>query len=123
MLYSDFKVGDKELKLRLDARSCVALERKLGKSPLSIFMDTKDSLPKLEELILILHSSLQKYNKGYTEDKTYDLYDEYVEEGNTFTDFIPVIMETFKVSGFFKEEEIKNAEVLVEEEKKQKAVI
>ena len=111
MLYSDFKVGDKELKLRLDSRSCVALERKLGKSPLSIFMDAKDSLPKLEELILILHSSLQKYNQGYTEDKTYDLYDEYVEEGNTFTDFIPVIMDIFKVSGFFEDAEVVEDEV------------
>ena len=119
MIYSDFKVGDKELKLRLDSRSCVTLERKLGKSPLSIFMDAKDSLPKLEELILILHSSLQKYNKGYTEDKTYDLYDEYVEEGNTFTDFIPVIMEIFKVSGFFKDEEVK---VEGEQEKKPIAI-
>lgn len=111
MLYSDFKVGDKELKLRLDARSCVALERELDKSPLSIFTEAEDSLPKLEELILILHSSLQKYNKGYTRDKTYDLYDEYVEEGNTFTDFIPVIMDIFKVSGFFKDEEVVEDEV------------
>ena len=110
MLYSDFKVGEKELKLRLDSRSCVVLERKLGKSPLSIFMDAENSLPKLEDLIAILQASLQKYNQGYTEDKTYDLYDEYVEDGNTFTDFIPVIMDIFKVSGFFKEEEIKKAE-------------
>ena len=123
MLFSEIKIGDKELKLRLDAKGCVSLERKLGKNPLSIFMDSDKSLPKLEDLILILQASLQKYQNGYTEDKTYDLYDEYVEEGNTFADFIPVIMEIFKVSGFFKEEEIKNAEVIINEEKKQKAVI
>ena len=111
MLYSDFKVGDKELKLRLDSRSCVTLERKLGKSPLAIFMEGDGSLPKLEDLILVLHASLQKYNKGYTEDKTYDLYDEYIEEGNTFTDFIPVIMDIFKVSGFFKDAEVAESEV------------
>ena len=121
MLYYEITIGEKELKLRLDARNCVDLERKLGKSPLTIFMESDGSLPTLEELISILHSSLQKYNKGFTLEKTYDLYDTYVEEGNTFTDFIPVIMEIFKVSGFFKEEEVKNAEVL--EEKKQKAVI
>ena len=121
MLYSEIKIGEKDLKLRLDARSCVDLERKLGKSPLAIFMQEDKALPTLEELITILHGSLQKYNKGFTLEKTYDLYDLYVEEGNTFTDFIPVIMEIFKVSGFFKEEEVKNAEVDVE--KKQKAVI
>jgi len=122
MLYTELKIGDKELKLRLDARSCVALERKLGKSPLSIFMEEDKSLPKLEDLIMILKASLQKYEHGYTEEKTYDLYDEYVDEGNTFTDFIPVIMEIFKVSGFFKEDEIKKAEAL-EEEKKEKVVV
>lgn len=119
MLYSDFKVGEKELKLRLDSRMCVALERKLGKSPLAIFMSEDKSLPKLEELIMILHASLQKYNQGYTEEKTFDLYDEYVNEGNTFTEFIPVIMDIFKVSGFFKEDEVKK---VVETEKKLIAV-
>ena len=121
MLYSDFKIGDKELKLRLDSRNCVSLERKLGKSPLSIFMDSDKSLPKLEDLILILQASLQKYQNGYTEDKTYDLYDEYIEEGNTFTDFIPVVMEIFKVSGFFKENDIEKAQV--DAEKKGIAVV
>jgi len=118
MIYSDLIINDKQLKLRLDARGCVALERRLGKSPLNIFMTVDKSLPKLEELILILHASLQKYNQGYTEDKTYDLYDEYIEQGNTFTDFIPVVMDIFKVSGFFKEEETKQEATEVIEEKK-----
>jgi len=122
MIYSELKIGDKELKLRLDSRACVGLERKLGKSPLSVFMDAEKSLPKLEELIMILQASLQKFNQGYTEDKTYDLYDEYVEEGNTFTDFIPVIMDVFKVSGFFKEADMEKAKVEAKG-KKQKAVV
>lgn len=123
MLYHEITIGEKELKLRLDARSCIDLERKLGKSPLAIFTQEDNALPKLEDLITILKCSLQKYNKGYTLDKTYDLYDEYVEEGNVFTDFIPVIMDIFKVSGFFKEEQVQDAKVIIEDEKKQKAVI
>ena len=107
MLYTDLKIGEKEFKLRLDARACVALEKKLGKSPLSVLMEAgESSLPKLEDMIAIFHASIQKYQSGYTEEKTYDLYDEYVECGNTLTDFIPVILEIFKVSGFFKEEEV-----------------
>lgn len=106
MLYTDLKIGEKEFKLRLDARACVALEKKLGKSPLNVLMEAgKDSLPKLEDMIAIFHASIQKYQSGYTEEKTYDLYDEYVESGNALTDFIPVILEIFKVSGFFKEED------------------
>ena len=114
MLFTEVTIGGKELKLRLDARGCVSLERKLGKSPLSIFMDTENQMPKLEDMILVFHASLQKYNKGYTEDKTYDLYDEYVEEGKVLTDFIPVIMDIFQNSGFFKIDETE----VVETEKK-----
>ena len=121
MLFSEIKIGDKELKLRLDSRSCVSLERKLGKNPLSIFMNEDKSLPKLEDLIAIFHASLQKYNQGYNEEKTYDLYDEYINEGNTFIDLIPVIMDIFKVSGFFKESEVEKAQV--ELEKKPIAVV
>ena len=116
MIYSDLIIGDKQLKLRLDARGAVQLEKKLNKSPLSIFMKADKELPTLTELIAVLHASLQKYNKGYTEDKTFDLYDEYIEMGNTFTDFIPIVMDIFKVSGFFKEEEEEATEVI--EEKK-----
>jgi len=123
MMYYTITIGKKELKLRLDARNCVDLERKMGKSPLSIFTQADKSLPKLEDLISVLHGSLQKYNKEFTLEKTYDLYDEYIEEGNIFTDFIPVIMEIFKVSGFFKEEDVKAAEVKTEDGKKQIAVI
>jgi len=122
-MYYTITIGKKDLKLRLDARSCVDLERKMGKSPLAIFTQADKALPKLEDLISVLHGSLQKYNKEFTLEKTYDLYDEYIEEGNTFTDFIPIIMEIFKVSGFFKEEEIKDAEAKNEDGKKQVAVI
>ena len=121
MLYSEITIGGKDLKLRLDAKGCVSLEKKFGKNPLAIFTDSTGNIPKLEELIMVLHCSLQKYNAGYTEDKAYELYDEYVEEGNTFTDFIPVIMDIFKVSGFFKENDIEKAQV--DAEKKQMAVV
>jgi hypothetical protein len=117
MMYTELTIGDKELKLRLDARACVGLERKLGKSPLAIFMDAEKSLPRLEDLILILQGSLQKYNQGYNEEKTYDLYDEYIAEGNTFTDFIPVIMSIFEVSGFFKKADVDKTKVDIEEKK------
>ena len=121
MLYSEITIGGKDLKLRLDAKGCIGLERKLGKSPLTIFTDSTGNIPKLEELIMVLHCSLQKYQQGYTEDKAYELYDEYVEEGNTFTDFIPLVMDIFKVSGFFKENDIEKAQV--DAEKKQMAVV
>lgn len=109
MLYTEINIRDKDYKLRLDARACVSLEKKLGKSPLNIFMEAQDGgLPKLADIIAILHASLQKYQSGISEVDTYDLYDEYVDSGKTFTDLIPVILEIFKVSGFFKDEEVQS---------------
>jgi hypothetical protein len=37
-------------------------------------------------------------------DKTYALYDKFVDEGNTLMDLVPILLDVFKVSGFFKEE-------------------
>lgn len=107
MLYTEFKVGEQEFKLRIDARATVALEKKLGRSPLDVFMDAQNgSLPKLEGVIAILHASLQKYQNGFTEEKVYDLYDKYIEEGGTFIELISVLLDVFKTSGFFKDEEV-----------------
>lgn len=104
MLYTTLTIKGREYKLRLDAKNSVSLERKLGKSPLALFMDAENSVPKLDDLIEIFAASLNKYQHGITIDATYDLYDEYIEEGGTFTDFIPVILDVFKTSGYFKDE-------------------
>ena len=34
----------------------------------------------------------------------YDIYDSFIEDGNTFVDFIPVIMDIYKTSGLIKEQ-------------------
>lgn len=105
MLYKIFKVGDKELKLRLRARDCVDLESRLGESPLNKLMETQDGkIPSIGFVIAVLHSSLQAYEHGYDLNKTYELYDEYVNNGGDLTSLLPEIIEVFEVSGFFKQE-------------------
>lgn len=105
MLFTKFNVKDKELKLRLRAKDCIELEKRLGASPLDELMKCQDGkLPTITFMIMVLHSSLQALENGYTLEKTYELYDEYVEEGNTMVDLIPVLIEVFKVSGFFRED-------------------
>ena len=61
-------------------------------------------VPDLEVLITIFHASLQKFNHGMTMDNTYDLYDEFVDEGHNIMDLVPVLLEIFKVSGLMGEE-------------------
>lgn len=111
MLYTTLKMGNEELKLRLGSRDSINLERKLGTNPLNIFMELSEGgLPRLEPMITILHAASQKYQHGLTEDKFFDLYDDFVDNGGSLTQLIPAVLEVFKVSGFFNEEEIKQAQ-------------
>lgn len=103
MLYYEFLVGDKTYKLRLSTRNTVALEKQLGCNPLAIF-GKGDTIPTVTTMVNILHYSLQQYQHGITLNDAYDIFDEYIANGNTSTDFIPVIVEIFKVSGIIKEE-------------------
>ena len=54
-------------------------------------------------MIMILHASLQAMEHNISLDDTYAIYDEFVDEGNSLLELIPIIIEIFKVSGFFKE--------------------
>lgn len=113
MLYTVLNVGDKEYKCRLTAKACVDLERKIGQNPLNVFTEIQKSneLPKVEDIIMILHASLQALEHNISLDDTYAIYDEFVDEGNTLIELIPIIVEIFKVSGFFKEiDNSKNAQ-------------
>jgi hypothetical protein len=102
MLYYDFKAGDKEYKLKLNTRNIVALEKNIECNPLMIF-GNGDRVPTLSVMVAVLHASLQQYHHGITLNDAYDIFDEYVADGNSITDFIPVILEIYKVSGLIKE--------------------
>lgn len=108
MLYTTFTVKDRDYKLRLNAKSCVDLEKKLGTNPLNIFIDIAGNdtmkLPNLNDLIAVLHYSLQALEHGITMDKTYEIYDAFIEEGHSMTDLIPIIIDVYKVSGLIPEE-------------------
>ena len=106
MLYTTVNVGDKEYKCRLNAKACVDLEKKLGTNPLNIFVaiSTSNEVPKIEDMIAIFHASLQCYEHGISIEETYSIYDKFIDDGKTLMDFIPIVVDIFRVSGFFKEE-------------------
>ena len=103
MMYYDFKAGNKEYKLRLNTRNIVALEKQLGCNPLMIFGADGESIPTVSAMIVILHASLQAMEHGITLEKAYDIFDEYLADGNTSIDFVKVVMEIYKVSGIVPE--------------------
>lgn len=105
-MYALFNVGGQELKCKLNTRNTIALEKKLGENPLNVFMAVNDGkIPTLEVMAMIIHQSLQAMEHGYTLEKVYDLLDIYFEDGKTIIDLMPLLMEIFTVSGFFKKAE------------------
>lgn len=97
MLYTEFIVGDKTYKLRLNTRNIITLENTIKCNPLSIF-GSGDSIPSISTMVQILWCSLQQFQHSYNLNDAYDIFDEYLQE-HTMTDFIPVILDIYKVSG------------------------
>lgn len=115
MRFSAFTAAGQEYKLRITASGIIELEKKLnGRNPLSILMSVDSGeIPSVSSVLLILHAAMQKFHHGTKFEDVLNMYDEYAEEGNTYIDLIPVIMDVFKVSGFFNQAtgEKKGAEV------------
>jgi hypothetical protein len=107
MNYIEFKAGNKEYKLRMNVRNTIALEKQLGMNPLAIF-GNGDTLPTLTVMVHILHYSLQQYQHNITLNDSYDIFEEWMNDGNSVTDFIPIIIEIYKASGIIKGDAEKN---------------
>lgn len=105
MMYTEFKADNKEYKLRLNTRSIIALEKQLGCNPLSIFGDG-DKIPTITTMVSILHAALQQYEHGISLNDAANIFDAYLADGNTITDFIPVIIDLYKVSGLIANGEV-----------------
>lgn len=103
MNYVDFAANGNEYKLRLNVRNTVALEKVLGCNPLTVF-GNGDTIPTLTVMVQILHASMQQLNHGITMEKAYSIFDEWLEEGHTLLDFLPIIIEIYKVSGIISNE-------------------
>ena len=98
MMYIDFSAADKNYRLRLNTRNVVALEKQIGCNPLAIFSN-EDQIPEVTTMVAVLHASLQQYQHNITLNDACDIFDAYIADGHTQTDFLPVIFEIYKVSG------------------------
>ena len=104
MMYVNFSAGDKDYKLRLSTRATINLEKQLGCNPIAIFGDG-DTIPTITAMVNILYASLQQLNHGINLNDAYDIFDAYLADGHSATDFIPVILDIYKVSGIIRGEE------------------
>lgn len=104
MLYVDFEAGNKSYRLRLNTRNIVMLEKAIGCNPLGIFTNTNgtERIPTITECVNVLFASMQQYNHGITLNDAFDIFDQYLEDGNDYTSFIPVILDIYRASGIIK---------------------
>lgn len=109
MMYIDFPVGEKTYKLRLTTRATVGLEKQIGVNPLLIFGANGDTIPTITVMVSVLHASLQALEHGISMMDAYDIFDNWLADGHTATEFIAVIMEIYKTSGLIQGEKSKNA--------------
>lgn len=99
MMYVDFHAGNSDYKLRLNTRNVVSLEQRLGCNPVMIFGKEGDAIPTVTCMVTILHAALQTYHHGVNMDKAYDIFDEWINDGNASVNFAKVILDIYKVSG------------------------
>ena len=100
-MYIELIIKDESYKLRLTTKNSIALEKALGYNPIAMLMDIDNgTMPKLADMLVMLHSMLQTYHHGYSLDRVYDLFDDYVEDGHSMFDLIPVFIEVFQESGY-----------------------
>ena len=100
MMYIDFETRDKTYKLRLTTQNVIKLEAKLGKNPLSLFTDLREgNIPTLTDMIKVFHASLLSYYDDITEEKACEIFDSWIDKGNTLNDFIEIMIQIFQQAG------------------------
>lgn len=99
--YITWNVDGKEFHLRLTTLGVINLEEKLGKNPADIFLALSDGqLPRVKEIVQVLHQSLQPLHNGYSIEKSASLLDSYFAEDKSIYDFVTgPMMELFKNCG------------------------
>ena len=115
-MYFDFEAGNKAYKLRLTTKAVMALESKIGCNPMMVF-GNGNRIPTVTEMVHILHNSLTYLNHGITLNDATNIFDTWLEDGHTPTDFIQVIVGIYKESGIIPKDTDTNEEVEEGDEK------
>lgn len=114
MNYTELIIKGESYKLKLTTKASVSLERALGYNPITMLMDIeKGKMPKLNDVLIMLQSMLTTYHHGLNMEKVFDLFDDYVAEGGSMFDLIPVFVKVFEQSGYMsaskaEDDEVKN---------------
>ena len=99
-MFTTIIIKGEEYKLRLRTVDVIQVERKIGHNLMDMFMGIQEEkLPKLGDLLAVIHASMAAYNHGITEAKLFELYDAYIEEGHSMFDLVPLVLELLQNGG------------------------
>lgn len=99
-MFKNITVKGKEYQLRLTIKNIMALESALNTNPINILINMqKGIVPKISELVTILHFCLQELNHNISMDETQRIFEDYLSEGKTIFDVSELIAIVLKDSG------------------------
>ena len=101
-LYSEWKINEERVvKLKLRAIDIVNLERQLGKSPIGILAEVanNNAVPKLTDMLVLIQAATNKFEHGLKFENICDLYEDYIDAGNSMMDLFMVVSDMMQVSG------------------------
>lgn len=100
--FAKWIVGEEEYNLKLKTSTLCELEEKLGTSLMNVLGN--GNIPALRVMLTITHYAIKDYNANVKFKDVQDLFDKYIEEGGSQLEFFSkVVMDIYKVSGFFTE--------------------
>ena len=103
--FAYWTVGGKDYKLKLTTASIVKLEEKFKRNLLTVLESS--GIPPLAVMLTITQAAMKDWEHGIKYETVQKLFDQYCDEGGTqLTFMMDVLMEIFKVSGFFSESQM-----------------
>ena len=98
-MYTLFRVGDKEYRLKLTTTQIMRLEKVTGHHPLAILTGAIDDIPSVTNMVQVLYCSMVELNHGISMSDVYHIFDAWLDEGHTTSDFLEIMIEIYEVSG------------------------
>lgn len=117
MNYKIIELNGKELKFKLKSKGSIELERKYGKTIFDLI-----SSPSVTNICILLKYMRKGEIENFSDDDSYNLYDELVDNGYTIEKIMDeIIYPTLVVSGFLSQADLEKATESVKQKKEEAA--
>lgn len=112
--FAYWTVGGRDYKLKLHTSTIVKLEEKFKRN----LLDLLNGVPPLAVMLTITQAAMKEWEHGIKYADVQRLFDQYCDEGGTQLTFMTdVLMEIYKVSGFFSESQSEAMDEKIQEAK------